>query len=153
MSATAAWSTKATPLAGVAEAVVFTLGVFCIVHAAITLALGGAAWNLPAYACLLLTALLAVVRLMRRRTAHALRWDAIGGSFRIADVPGGLVLTRVWYGAGWVTLGLRPAEAPGRMLHLVIWKSTIPAPLWNELVLRTQAHPLREASHQNKENP
>ena len=154
MSAAATWSTKATPMASVAGAAVLTLGIFCIVHAAVTLALGGAAWNAPAYACLLLAACLVARRLHRehRRGACTLYWDAAEGALRITAVAGRLELTHAWHGVGWVTLELRPQVPSGRAVRLVVWKSAIPAPLWSELALRIQAGPAG-SSHQNKENP
>lgn len=155
MSDTATWSTQATPLAAVAGAVVLTLGAFSLVFAALTLALGAAPWNLPAYACLVLTACLVVLRLRREHRLQAcfLSWRPDGAGFRIAGMAGPLELQRVWQGPGWVTLGLRHQGPSDRVLRLVVWKSNIPAPLWSELALRIQAGPFRGNSHQNKENP
>jgi len=143
------------PLAGVAGPVVLVLGVLCIAHAAITLALAGAAWNLPAHACLGLAAALAVSRLLRerRRMVHTLRWDNGRACFRIHPNAPELALTHMWQGPGWVTLKLRPRLASGPVLHLAVWKSAIPAPLWSRLALCAQAGALWEAGHQNKENP
>lgn len=154
MSSVSAWSTRATPLAGIAGPAVFTLGLFCLVHAAVTLALGGAAWHLPAYACMALAALLAAVRLVRarRRFAGMLRQDA-DGRFRLSQKPGVWTLTRVWRAPAWVTLRLQPETAGGRAIHVVVWKSAVPPPLWTELALRIQTRAPRRDSHQNKENP
>jgi len=155
VSDAATWSTRATPLAAVAGAVVLTLGAFSIVFAALTLALGGAKWNIPAYACLALTACLVVLRLGRehRRNTFCLSWCPEDAGFRVAGLPGRLDVLRVWQGPGWVTLGLRHQAAAKREWRLVVWKSTIPAPLWSELALRIEAGPLRGKRHQNKENP
>lgn len=155
MSATAAWFAKATPIASVAGAVVLALGIVSIVHAAITLALQGAAWNFFAYACLSLAGVLALSRLraVLRRTGTLVFWDTGAGAFRVAGVREPLTLHRAWRGAAWVTLELRPQAPRGRTQQLVIWKSAMPAPLWNELVLRVQAARSVGNSHQNKERP
>lgn len=154
MNASTAWSTQAAPLAGIAGAAVFSLGVVCIVHAAVTLALGGAAWNLPAYACMALAALLAVVHSVRAHHRHSgtLYRDADGG-YRLSGHAGVLALVRVWLGPAWVTLRLKPQALHDRPVHVVLWKSAIPSPLWSELVLQVQAGPPRRNRHQNKENP
>lgn len=155
MNTSAAWSTQATPLSSVAGAVMFTLGTFSIVIAALTLASGGAAWNLPAYACLALAACLVLVRLYRERhrSALLLSWNPAEGGFCVAGLSGNPVLTRVWSGPGWVTLGLSHQAPSNRAVRLVVWKSAIPAPLWSELALRIEAAQLHGNGHQNKENP
>jgi len=151
----AAWSARATPIACVAGAAVFSLGVISLVHAAVTLALQGAAWNFSAWSCLVLAALLVAVRLRRERgrAVRTLYWNPGSGGFRVDGIAGDLALTRVWYGAGWVTLGLRSHAPKARALQLVIWKSAMPAPLWNELALHLLAGAFRGNSHQNKESP
>lgn len=155
MSAAAAWSTQATPLAGVAGAAVLTLGAACIVYTAITLALGGAAWSLAAWFCLFGTGLLVALRLARerRRVVHLLHWDPGSGCFRSSQHPGELVLTHIWRGPAWVTLRLHSQAPHQGPMHLVIWKSAVPPPLWSELALRIQAQPCCRGGHQNKENP
>lgn len=157
MSATATWSTKAAPMAAAVGSVVLILGLLCIVHAALTVALGGRAWNASAYLCMIFALVLAGLRVRRGRTraVRRLSWDAAGACFRLSSFHGELVLSRVWYGLGWVTLGLR-ARTPtgeGKLRHVVIWKSAIPAPLWNELALRIHAAPERAKRQENKENP
>lgn len=134
---------------------VLTLGAFSMVFTALTLAFGGAPWNLPAYACLVLTAAGVAVRLRREhhRKSYNLSRCSGGAGFFVQGVAERLELAHVWQGPGWVTLGLRHAAPSNRVLRLVIWKSAIPAPLWSELALRIEAGPLRENSHQNKENP
>ena len=135
MNATAAWSTQAAPLAGVAGAVVLTLGVFSLVTAAVTLALGGAAWNFPAYACLVLAGGLVALRLhrSRRQVTPTLTWDSAQREFRLAGTPDRLTLLRVGRGPAWVSLVFQPHSAPQRPVRLVLWKSVIPAPSWSEL--------------------
>lgn len=152
---TATWSTNATPLVRVGGAVVHILGLSCIVHAAVTLALGGAAWNLPAHACMGLAGLLAMLHLHRlsRHPTHPLHWDAAAGGFRVAGRSGPMALVHAWHGAGWMTLRLRPHDSMGPAIHMVVWKSATPAPLWSELALRIEAGPGGEGRHQNKENP
>lgn len=155
MSAAATWSTEATPLARVAGAVVHILGLLCIVHAAVTLALGGAAWNLPATFCLGLGALLGLLQALRRarRAPHTLVWDAVRGCFVMSGRPQGMALIHAWHGSGWMTLRLRPLDAGGPAYHAIIWKSAVPAPLWSELALRVEAGRSGGTRHQNKENP
>lgn len=155
MNATAAWSTHAAPLAGVVGAVVLTLGVFSLVTAAVTLALGGAAWNLPAYACLVLAACLVALRLYRdcRQAVQTLNWDPAQREFRLAGTTDRLTLLRVGSGPAWVTLVFHAHSAPGRLVRLVLWKSVIPAPSWSELALCIEAVQVRGECHQNKENP
>lgn len=155
MSAAATWSTKATPLVRVVGCVVFTLGVLCIVHAAVTLALGGGAWTLPAYTCLALAGLLVCLRILRewRYPTHILHWDTEVDAFRVHAIPGIMDLMHAWHGPAWVTLSLRRRAQDARPVRLVIWKSTVPSPYWSELVLRTQVGGSREQGHQNKENP
>ncbi len=141
MSVTAAWFAKASPLASVAGAAVLALGTLSFIHAALTVALQGAAWNLTAYSCLILAGVL-VVRRVRddsRRQNHILFWDSEIGCFRVAGIRGSFMPDRFWQGPAWVTLGLRSTESDDRTLQLVIWKSATSAPLWNELVLRLQA--------------
>src|SRR5690606_5972969 len=155
VSVQATWSTKATPLAVVAEAVVLTLGVFSLVLTAERLALGEASWHPAATVILLLAACLVALRLYRRRLASpsSVSWCPRSRGFCVAGIPGVMALVHVWRGPGWVTLGLRHEATPGRVLQMVVWKSAIPAPLWSELVLRLETGLQRGSSHQNKENP
>lgn len=155
MSAAATWPTKATPLAGVAGPAVHSLGVLCVVHAAITLALWGAAWGFCAYACMGLAALLCALRLRHiGRDPHSvLLFDPSDGLFRIRGSATPLTLTHAWHGPGWMTLRLRPRDIVVPAIHLVIWKSAVPAPFWSELALRAEAGLSRAIRHQNKENP
>jgi len=149
------WSATTPPLAGVAGSVVLALGALCIIHAALTLVLAGAAWGLSAYACMGLAVLLAALRAFKhwRRKAYILHWDAGRACFRMhPDFPE-LALTHVWRGPGWVTLRLQPSLSTGPALHLVVWKSSIPAPLWSHLALCVHAGALGKNGHQNKENP
>lgn len=142
-------------MAGVARAALLTLGTLCIVHAAVTLALRGASWNLSAYSCLLLAVLLLVFRLVREGGcgARTLYWDRAATGFRMDALPGIMELTHVWRGPAWVTLRLQPRAEPGPFVHVVVWKSAVPAPLWSELALYTQASAFRGNGHQNKEAP
>jgi hypothetical protein len=156
VSATATWSTKAAPAGVVGGSVALVLGMLSIVHAAVTLALGGAAWNFPALACMALAAVLAALRVRRllRNTACTLQWDPSRG-FHVSGVATDLRLERVWRGPAWLTLGLRTADADGgAIIRHVIWKSAMPAPLWSELALRIQSEAAREDPHppQNKDN-
>src|SRR5690606_10011551 len=101
--------------------------------AALTVALGGRPWNASAYLCMMLALLLAGLRARHdhARAVRTLSWDAAAACFRLSSFHGELDLSRVWFGLGWVTLGLR-AHTPigeGKLRHVVIWKSAIPAPL------------------------
>lgn len=134
---------------------VLALGVTCIVHTALTLALAGAAWGPSAYTCMGLAVLLALLRAFKagRRKAYVLHWDAGRAYFCIPPDFPELLLTHVWRGPGWVTLRLRPSVSAGPTLHLVVWKSSIPAPLWSQLALCVHAGALGKNGRQNKENP
>lgn len=153
MNGQVTWSTRASPGASVAEALVLTLGVFSIVVAAIRLILGND-WHPVATAILLLAALLVWLRLRRSRLRPPifLSWCPTNCNFRVAGRSDGLHLVHVWQGPGWVTLGLRPDEDPRRVMHMVVWKSAVPAPLWSELILLVETSLQRRNSHQNKEN-
>ena len=142
-------------MARVVAALVLTLGLFSLVAAALLLALDGDLSHPIAWACMALTTLLVALRLRReyRHTPFLLSWCPHSAGFHIPGVSGTLELVRVWQGPGWVTLGLRPQAAPRRIMSLVVWKSAIPAPLWNELALRLEAGSQRANSAQNKENP
>lgn len=162
MSAAATWSTEIAPHARAVGAVLYAIGVFSTVHAAVTLCLGGAAWNIPAHACMGLAGLLAILRLHRlfRRRPGVLHWDTGAGAFRLSGHPGPMKLVHAWQGAGWTTLKLRPHDPanPGmhvvkRDVHVVIWKSAATASSWTELALRIAGAPDGEGRHQNKENP
>jgi hypothetical protein len=59
----------------------------------------------------------------------------------------------VWQGAAWACLALRPRNAAGPVIRVVVWKSVVSPPSWSELSLRIQASLLLESRHQNKENP
>lgn len=133
---------------------VFTLGCFSIVYAALVFLQGSSPWSWLAYACLLLTASLILLRLRRehRRQREVLAWNSRSGRFSIVGLDHRLDLARVWQGPGWVTLGLRAQAPSNRVLYLVVWKATVPAPLWSELVLRIEAGRRWGGSHQNKEN-
>lgn len=162
MSAAATWSTEMAPRARAVGVVLYAIGVVSVVHAAVTLALGGAAWNVPAHACMGLAGLLVIFRLHRslRYRAGALRWDAGAGVFRLSGYSAPMQLVHAWQGAGWTTLKLRPHASadPGRHavnrdVHVVIWKSAVTPSSWSELALRIAAAPSGEERHQNKENP
>lgn len=151
----ATWSTEATPLARIAGAVVFTLGAFSVVSAALLLA-GGRYLAYPAaLACLFLTAVFAVlyVRRIHRRLPVFLSWCARSESFFVAGMSVPLELLRVWHGPGWVTLGLRHPATPHKVIRLVVWKSAVPAPLWSELALCLEVGARRRNGYENKENP
>lgn len=154
MSVHSTWSTQATPLVALAGAVVLALGCYSIVYAALLFLLGDSPWGLPAYACLALTACLIVLRLCREQVRHrkVLAWSSRNGGFHVVGMSHLLDLERVWQGPGWVTLGLRAQAPSNRVFHLVVWKNTVPAPLWSELVLRIEAGRRCGESHQNKEN-
>jgi len=96
-----------------------------------------------------LAALLAVLQLRRRAQCPptVLRWDPTRRCLTISDNPRSMMLTHAWHGPGWMTLGLRPHNAGGPVVYAVIWKSRLPAPFWNELVLRVEADQSGEICH------
>lgn len=155
MSVAATWSSKATPLAVVLGAAMLALGVSSVVHAALMLAHGGRAWGAAAYACVVLAGMLPCIRLRRdlRQGGLTLMWDSHHGAFRNPGLADPYQLKKVWRGPGWVTLGVTCNESCGRVLYLVVWKSSVSSPLWSELPLRLEAAAGRRDRQQNKENP
>src|SRR5690606_20964294 len=77
----AAWSTRAAPWAVVVGAVLLVPGLLSIVYAVLVLAHGGAAWGMPAYACMVCAVALACLRLWRdlRSQSITLSWDPAHG--------------------------------------------------------------------------
>lgn len=131
------------------------LGVFCITYVSLSLALGGAAFGWAAYACLALAVLFVVSRLRRhgREAPVTLYWNPTRSCFHLSEDPSPLALDRVWRAPCWVTLRLRPMAGQGGTRDVVIWKSAVPPPLWNELALCIHAARRSANSHENKENP
>jgi len=133
----------------VVGAVLLVPGLLSIVYAVLVLAHGGAAWGMPAYACMVCAVALACLRLWRdlRSQSITLSWDPAHGAFHSLELARPYELKRVWRAWGWVTLAVASPCAPGRILYLVVWKSSVSPPLWSELALRLEAGASRLDRH------
>jgi hypothetical protein len=73
-----------------------------------------------------------------RQQSIILTWDTAQGGFRNIQRTRPYELKEYWRGWKWVTLGVECPDS-GRLLYLVVWKSSISPPLWSELALRLEA--------------
>ena len=130
------------------------LGTLCATHAVLVLLHGNAQWGWPAYACLVLVAVLMLYRLQRtwRTPAYSLQWDREHGGFSICGHPGRYQLKQVWQGPFWITLGFAKLASPRSSLHFVVWKFSMSPRHWSELAMRIQAGQGRLQRQENKEN-